>query len=211
MREWRQAAVAIGGALVVGTALGFLRGNGDPLRSALGNLSAPWLLIALLPAWWAGSAVRGALLGTATTLAGLLGFYAAVTVVLHGHLGGASGWPGEYRYIVAANRVWFAAGLLSGPVAGAIGGLVGRAARRGARWLAMACGLVMITEFPVAEMASRFRLPAPGLAWAAEGAPAYAAEALVGVMLVSAALVGRSGPSAVDRGPSSVLSERAST
>jgi len=211
VREVRLAVAALAVAVVVGAALGLLRGNGDPLRSALGNLSAPWLLIALVPAWWAGSAVRGALLGTAATVAGLLGFYAVVTVVLHGHLGGASGWSGEYRYVLAANRVWFLAALLSGPLVGAIGGVAGRGGCTGLRWLTMACGIVTLTEFPVVEIVSRVRVPVLGLAWAAEGTAAYAAEALLGLLLVGAALLGPAGPSASDRGPSSLLTRRAST
>jgi len=55
-----------------GLLAGWVHGNDGGLRAASGNLSAPWLLVALVPAWWAGSAVRGAVLGTSLTLVALV-------------------------------------------------------------------------------------------------------------------------------------------
>ena len=170
-------------AAVVGVVLGLLKGDGHPLRTAIGNLSAPWLLVALVPAWWSGSWWRGALLGTAATLAGLLGFYVAVTVVLHGHLGGAEGWGDELVYVVSANRLWFGAGLLSGPVMGAVGGLLGPGRRR----LVVVSGLLLVGELAVVSLVAGVRVPLVGVSWAVETWTAYVVQAVAGVVLLLAA------------------------
>jgi hypothetical protein len=49
------------------------------LRSGIGYLSAPWLLIAFLPALQRRGARLGALTGLLSTLVALVGFYAALT------------------------------------------------------------------------------------------------------------------------------------
>ena len=110
---------ALGGALVFGIAAGWLKGDGADVRSALGNLSAPWLLIAVLPAWGCRTWWRGAVTGLTSTLLGLLGFYLAMTAVTYHHLGFTSGYPHALRFVLRANRTWFVAGVLSGPVCGA--------------------------------------------------------------------------------------------
>jgi hypothetical protein len=112
-------------ALVFGVAAGLLKGpSGDgrgalwEVRSALANVSAPWVLIA----WFAGSRSRrigsGILLGLAATVVALVGFYVVCGVVEP--VGGANGLD-NVRMWISANRVYFEAGVLSGPVFGALG------------------------------------------------------------------------------------------
>jgi hypothetical protein len=173
----------LAGALAVGLLLGLVKGNDDALRSAIGNLSAPWLLIALVSAWWSGSWWRGALVGTAATLVGLLGFYAGMTLVLHGHFGGASGWLAEYRYVVQSNRIWFVAGVLSGPVLGALGGALGP--RRPAGWLVGLAGALMLAELLVVRLVAD--RPLLGVAWGVSSWSAYIGQAGLGVVLLAAA------------------------
>ncbi|HWU32806.1 MAG TPA: DUF6518 family protein, partial [Marmoricola sp.] len=78
---------ALLGALAFGVAAGWLHGNEGGLRAALANVVAPWLFVAIIPAWWAGSAIRGAILGTVATMVALLGYYLALTAAMFGHLG----------------------------------------------------------------------------------------------------------------------------
>lgn len=59
--------------------LGLVHGNGGELRTAIGNLSAP-----MVP---------------------LFCFYVAIMIVLHGHFGGAYGWPAGWGYDVQAARI----------------------------------------------------------------------------------------------------------
>lgn len=181
MDGWLRPAAALAAALLAGLGLGLLKGDGDPLRAAVGNLSAPWLLMALVPAWWAGSWWRGALVGTAATALGLVGFYGAMTVVLHGHFGGASGWVDEFLHVLVANRIWFGAGLLSGPVLGALGGAVGRG---GPHLLALVAGGFMAAEPAVVAVVSGVRIPVLGVSWATPTWTPYLAQAAVGSALV---------------------------
>ncbi len=81
------------------------------IRSAVGNLSAPWLLVGFV----AGTAVSrlrsGALAGLAATMVALTGFY-AVNALMHG-----SGLAFE----LSANRGYLQGGVITGIVFGALG------------------------------------------------------------------------------------------
>jgi hypothetical protein len=55
-------------AALFGVAAGLFKGNDAGLRGGIGNLSAPWLLVALFPALHCRSVMRGALLGLTSTL-----------------------------------------------------------------------------------------------------------------------------------------------
>ena len=87
-------------------------------RSALGNLSAPWVLLAFA----AGAAARrvpsGAALGAAATAIALAAFYVFNTLVVD--LGG-HGLVGDLRLEFVGNRYYFAGGLITGPLFGALG------------------------------------------------------------------------------------------
>jgi len=69
--------------------------------------------------------MRGALLGLASALVALAGFYAALTAVLAGQLGGG-GHLAELFAEVGANRIYFLGGIVTGPILGAIGAWIGR-------------------------------------------------------------------------------------
>ncbi|TWP36928.1 hypothetical protein [Leekyejoonella antrihumi] len=56
--------------------------------------------------------------GAAATLAALAGFYVAMALFMSGRSGIDLRLLGLLREVVVANRVWFAAGLLSGPFCG---------------------------------------------------------------------------------------------
>jgi hypothetical protein len=98
---------------------------------------------------------RGAA-GLAATLVALTGFYTGVYAHwrVHEHFG--SPWHGWW-FPVDANRVWFEAGVLSGPVAGAVAALAGR--RLGWPWLGVAAGLLLLSEPSALHLVRHRHLP----------------------------------------------------
>jgi hypothetical protein len=117
--------VAVAGSAVLGAALALATDQGGDarttlsrLRNAVGSLSTPWILIAFLAGTLCLRIAAGTLLGLATTISALCGWYLCATLVedLGGH-----GFLGDLRLEFAANRIYFLAGLVSGPVFGALG------------------------------------------------------------------------------------------
>jgi hypothetical protein len=181
--------LSVAGALVFGLLVGLVHGNHGGLRAAFGNLSAPWLFVALVPAWWAGSAVRGALLGTSATLVALAGFYASLTATMYGHLGETHGVVQSFVFVLEANRIWFAAGLMSGPVCGTVSGFFG--ARLRTAWLAAVLGVLLIGEIVVVRGLQGVELPPLHLRWTAADWRAYEIEATLGLLLLAGLLARR--------------------
>ncbi|MGZ4450052.1 MAG: hypothetical protein ACXVW4_09690 [Nocardioides sp.] len=171
--------------VVLGAALGVLKGDSGGLRGQVGNLSAPWLLVAFLPALPCRSLGRGALTGAVATMAALAGFYAAVTVVLAGHLGGG-GYLRELLVETEANRVYLVAGLVTGPAFGALGSWVGRA-HRGAT--AYVVGGILAAEILVVALVQGHQLaPRPlYFSWSVSHWGPYVGECLVGMAVLVAA------------------------
>jgi hypothetical protein len=173
------------------------------IRGELGTMSAPWVLVA----WWAGSragrASLGAVFGLAATLAALVGFYVVSGIVE------PMGRPtvlGDIASWASANRVWFEAGLVSGPVFGALGGWW---ARRRSPSAAVVVGALLAGEpvvlwvtgalFPHGVLAPLTGLPlvvrvVPGLGLSGAGVVSIAVrvvELLLGLALVASATVRR--------------------
>jgi hypothetical protein len=153
------------------------------MRTAIGNLSTPWLLVALGPAWWTRSAVRGAFTGGATTLVALVGFYVGLTMSMYGHLGEVRGVVASFDYVLAANRIWFAAGLVSGPVCGAVAAALG--ARRGPHWLLALSGVLMVAEMAVVALIHGAELPGIHASWGVADWRVYQVEAGVGLLALA--------------------------
>jgi hypothetical protein len=88
------------------------------VRSVLGNLSTPWLLVPFIAGTRCVRVRAAALVGLLATAAALTGFYLLTTFVtdLGGH-----GLVGDLRLEFAANRGYFEGGLLTGPLFGALG------------------------------------------------------------------------------------------
>ncbi len=132
-------AFGVGAALLKGQS-GDGRAIVSQVRSELGNLSAPWVLIA----WFAGTRSRripvSSVLGLAATTIALVGFYLVSAVVEPMDRGGVVRDVGAW---VSANRVYFEAALVSGPLFGALGGWW---ARRPSPSAFAVAGLLMIGE-----------------------------------------------------------------
>lgn len=168
-------------AVAFGVVAGAVKGDSAGLRSDIGNLSAPWLLVGLLPAARSRTLGRGAAMGLACSLAALLGFYATLTIVLSGHLGGG-GYVRELGVELRANRIYLLSGLVSGPVCGAIGAWV---SRRRPAWLWMLTGCLLAGEVVAVALAGGVvLLPHPMyFSWGVNDWGPYIVEAVIGVVI----------------------------
>jgi Family of unknown function (DUF6518) len=119
-RSARRLAVILLAAFAFGLLSAWIKGNGPGVRDAIGNASAPWLLLPFLAGATAGarSVVVAALAGLAATLAALMGFYLAESFVLQL---GQHPWLTDLRLTMSASVFWVGRACLSGPVFGAIG------------------------------------------------------------------------------------------
>jgi hypothetical protein len=181
----RRLLGALALAALFGVVAGLVKGNDPGLRGAVGNLSAPWLLVGFLPALRSRTLLRGAATGLAATLVALAGFYAVLTVVLAGHLGGG-GPVRELLVEVRANHLYFLAGAVCGPLAGAAGAWLGRSRGPATAWVV--AGVLLATEvLVVALVQGRQLLPAPlYFRWGVSDWRAYVGEAAVGLAVLAA-------------------------
>jgi len=127
-----------------------------------------------------------ALLGFTSTLVALAGFYAALTAVLAGQLGGG-GHLAELVVEVGANRIYFLGGIVTGPILGAVGAWIGRY-QPNSLWLVV--GALVATEILVVALVHGHQLsPAPFyFNWGVADWTPYVGESIVGVAVVLAAL-----------------------
>lgn len=183
MSKLARTALVITGAAAFGLLAGLIHGNDGGLRATIGNLSTPWLLVALVPAWWARSAVRGALIGGVTTLVALVGFYVGLTMTMYGHLGEIHGPLHSLGYVLAANRIWLAAGFVSGPVCGVLAAVLG--ARRGPHWLLAVSGVLMMAELAAVALVQGAELPVIHAGWGVSDWRGYQAEAALGLLAMA--------------------------
>ncbi|MEA2506370.1 MAG: hypothetical protein QOH48_988 [Actinomycetota bacterium] len=117
-------------------ALGFI----SQIRSDLGNLSTPWLLVpfaagVMFPQRWSSVVV-----GLAATATALVAFYLLTTLVID--LGG-HGFLADFRLELMANRYYLEGGVVTGPLFGAVGGWWKRSASLPALLL---IGILLIAE-----------------------------------------------------------------
>lgn len=181
VRSTRRLLIVVIAAVAVGLPLGFVKGDSAGVRGAVGNLSAPWLLIGMFAGLSASTLQRGAAAGVVATGAALVAFYAALTVVLAGQLGGG-GALHEFATEVNANRVYFLFGLCAGPPAGMIGARL----RPRREWAPVVAGATVAGEvFVVAAVSGHELLPPPiYFAWAVDDWRPYVAECVLGLALL---------------------------
>lgn len=163
----------VAGSIAFGVALSLFKGTSGGLRDFIGNLSAPWLLLPFLAgaAWRPGRLAPSAVLGLVASISALAAFYATNTLVLEVGLSTA----------LESGRLFFALGLVSGPVFGLLGGW----ARRRSVPAAVAMAGFFVLE-PAAWLVHVHTLP---LASSASYPVVWLAEGLVGALGALAAVV----------------------
>jgi hypothetical protein len=97
-----------------------IKGQDTGVRDALGNTSAPWVLVPFLAGTRYPRVWHAALVGVATTLAAFFGFYLAEAAILD--LGSHS-WYTDLKLTLGSGQVYETWGLLSGSLYGALGGV----------------------------------------------------------------------------------------
>jgi hypothetical protein len=125
---------------VFGLLVAAFKGQSSGLRDVLGNVSAPWLLLPFFAGRTCRGPVRGAVMGTAASLAAVGTFYATESVVLDL---GPHPWVVDLGLTLRAGLVIFAAGVVFGPFFGALGGT---GARRRSLVTAAVVGLSLVGE-----------------------------------------------------------------
>ncbi|WP_127505476.1 DUF6518 family protein [Actinoplanes solisilvae] len=177
MTRLRRLVAVLVSALIFGMVAALIKGDHDGIRDTIGNLSTPWLLVALAAGLHTRSLLRGALLGVAATVTALLGFYVIVAVTADG---------GHLEHVLRDNRTWLFSGLLSGPVLGAFGAFLQRRAPDVPLAVTAVTGLLLIFE-PLVIYAARI---VPGwrevIHWHLTPA-IYIAEALLGCAVLALA------------------------
>jgi hypothetical protein len=112
----------LGPLLLAGLGFGLLvavvKGQDPGVRDALGNTSAPWVLVPFLAGTRYSKVRSGALAGLATTLTAFFAFYLAEAAILDL---GPHPWYVDLRLTLGSGHVYEAWGLLSGSVYGALG------------------------------------------------------------------------------------------
>lgn len=116
----RVLLVAVG-CLVFGLVMAFFKGSTYNLPDVLGNLSAPWVLLAF---WTSvltsqGRVLRGVLIGTFFIEMAFLGFYIGESFVFH-----MATLPA-----LRDGLIWSSTGLVAGPLFGALGSVESRSGR----------------------------------------------------------------------------------
>lgn len=123
MTGGRKVAAVVVAAASFGALAAAIKGQGGGARDALGNISAPWLLLAFLAgALWPRIWVA-AVWGLGATLTALAAFYGAESVILD--LGPHS-WIVDLELTFRGGHAYFVEAVLSGPVFGALGGIWAR-------------------------------------------------------------------------------------
>lgn len=129
---------------VYGWATSYIPAPHDASAFWVGNLCAPWLLIAFLAGYWQRSWTMSVLAGITTDVACVLGFYFR-TFDLHSRWGNdpnaaPPSAATQVQHFLSVNQQWFAAALLAGALYGAIGQLWRRTR-------SLAAGLVVAVGF----------------------------------------------------------------
>ncbi|GIE26903.1 DUF6518 family protein [Winogradskya humida] len=180
----RRTLTMLGAALAFGMLAALIKGHHHGVRDTIGNLSTPWLLVALLSGLHTPSLRRGAVLGLAATVTALLGFYLVVAVITDEQL---VGLRDHLAHVLSANRRWLFSGLLSGPLLGAFGAwLRGRFADP-TKAAAVVTGLLLIAEPLVIVGAPVVPGSQQIITWTLTPVP-YLIEAALGVLVLTLAL-----------------------
>jgi hypothetical protein len=185
-RRWNRLLLTVAGAFGFGLFAALVAGQGSDglsavasARNQIGNLSAPWLIVALAAGAASQSVRAGVLFGSVATVSALLGFYVVTAFVTDV---GGRGVADDFARLLLANRLWFVLGAISGPTFGALGAWV-----RAAPWMTVGIisGSLMIGE-PVMLAIIGVVYPATAVGRDAISLSVHVAEALLGIAVVAA-------------------------
>jgi hypothetical protein len=136
----RRLLLILAAAVAFGVVMAVVKGQADDARNALGNMSAPWIVVPFLAGSGFARARHGALAGIVATLAAFAGFYVAEAVILDL---GPHPWSVDLRLAAGTINVYERAGVLSGALYGALGTLWATGRVRAA---ALAVGFAFVVE-----------------------------------------------------------------
>jgi hypothetical protein len=105
-------------AVAFGVLVAAIKGQDTGVRDALGNTSAPWVVLPFLAGARCSTLRSAALMGLAATLAAFFGFYLAEAAILDL---GPHPWYVDLRLTLGSGRVYEYWGLVSGSLYGALG------------------------------------------------------------------------------------------
>jgi hypothetical protein len=128
------------GAIGFGVLVAVIKGQDAGVRSAVGNMSAPWIVVPFLAGTLYSRARQAALIGGATTLAAFFGFYTAEAAILDL---GEHPWYVDLKLTLGSGQVYEVWGTPAGVVYGVLGWLW---ASRSSVAAAVAVGLAFVLE-----------------------------------------------------------------
>ena len=145
MPSGRGLGALLAAAVVFGVVAALVEGPGGvgevhEVRSALGNLSTPWLLVGFLAGTRCSTMLSGALVGLAATMAALTGFYVVNALAYEQ---GAGSTYADLRLVFSANRGYLEGGLVTGLLFGLLGAWWSR--RRGLG-VSVVVGALLVAE-----------------------------------------------------------------
>ena len=170
----RSVIAAVAAAAIFGAADQYL-GSRVALGSwapSASNMSAPWLIVAFLGGTAAWDARSAAIVGLASTLAALAGYFALTVSPLESVP--VDRLTSSLAHLLMADRVTIAAAFISGPAFGVLGH---DWSRRRSRLSAIALTAALLLE-PLARTLAR-RLPGPAWLWLAEIAAGASCAAIM--------------------------------
>jgi hypothetical protein len=145
----RKLTLLLLGSVAFGVFMASIKGQDVGVRDALGNLSAPWVVLPFLAATRYSSIWRAAIVGVAMTLGSLLGFYVAEAAILDL---GQRPWYIDLKLTAGSVNIYEKWGVFSGVLYGALGGLW---ATRRSILAGAAVGLAFVCEPAIVLVARR--------------------------------------------------------
>jgi len=120
MSGGRLLALVLVAGLVFGAAVAVVKGQETGARDALGNMSAPWVVVPFLAGTRYPRAWQAMLVGIAATLAAFFGFYLAEAAILDL---GSHPWYTDIRLTLRSGTIYEVWGVPTGALYGVLGWL----------------------------------------------------------------------------------------